>query len=153
MIDPKEDGISHINIYSKGSTALGRFLSNFSDCHIHTEDGYFRTIEGYWYWLSTKHEPLRDFPGWQCKKVGRSLRGEDWPNHPDFEKKILKAIMIKMTSSEWCIQELIKSGTLPFHHYYVIDGKPIIVKDGMWMINLITAFRDELVYQNDTDLK
>lgn len=71
----------------------------------------------------------------------------------DSREPINKAIMIKMTSSEWCIQELIKSRKLPFHHYYVIDGKPIIVKDGMWMINLITAFRDELVYQNDTDLK
>lgn len=144
MIDPKEDGISHINIYSKGATSLGRFLSNFSDCHIETEDGYFRTIEGYWYWLSTKHEPLRDFPGWQCKTVGRKLRGDDWPSFPGFEQKILKAIAIKI-QQPWCVQELIKSKRLPFYHYYVVNGKVVMPKDGLWMINFITEFRNELV--------
>lgn len=28
--NPEEDGITHINIYSKGSTELGRLLSNFA---------------------------------------------------------------------------------------------------------------------------
>lgn len=146
MIHPLEDGVTHINIYSKGRTPLGRFLSNFSDCRIQTEDGYFRTIEGYWYWLSTKHEPLRDFPGWQCKQVGRKLRGEDWPKDPEFNGKIARAIMTKITTNQWCLNELIQSGTLPFFHYYVLDGgKVIMVKDGLWIINLITEFRNELV--------
>jgi len=30
MINPEEDGITHINIYSKGKTDLGRMLSNFA---------------------------------------------------------------------------------------------------------------------------
>lgn len=144
-MNPKEDGITHINVYSKGQTPLGRYLSNFSDCHVHTEDGYFRTIEGYWYWLSTKHEPLRDFPGWQCKKVGRGLRAPDWPKTPKFEEKIMRAIMIKISTNEWCVDQLSQTDTLPLYHYYVIDGKAVQVKEGLWMINLITEFRDELV--------
>lgn len=51
MIDHNKDGIDHINIYSKGRTALGRFLSNFAQAEIETEDGEFASIEGYWYWL------------------------------------------------------------------------------------------------------
>lgn len=144
MIDPKEDGVSHINIYSKGSTALGRFLSNFSDCRIHTEDGYFRTIEGYWYWLAVGDDRLRKTSGWESKKLGRELMAPDWPKTEGFEQKIMKAIMIKM-QTPWCVNQLIRSGTKPFYHYYVYGSKVVIVKDGLWMINLITEFRDELV--------
>jgi hypothetical protein len=143
-MDPRDDGVTHVNIYSKGSTAIGRFLSNFADCHVNTEDGYFRTIEGYWYWLSTKHEPLRNFPGWQCKKVGRSLRGEDFPSDPDFQSKILKAIALKITSSEWAVRELVKTDPLPLYHYYVADGKSIPVKDGLWVVSFISELRDAL---------
>lgn len=144
MIDPKDDGVSHINIYSKGKTELGRYLTNFSDCYIHTEDGYFQTVEGYWYWLACGDDRLRNTDGWGSKKLGRELRAPDWPKTPDFEKKIMKAIMLKMQKPE-VIQLLIESGTKPFYHYYVYGEKVVMVKDGLWMINLITEFRDELV--------
>ena len=39
MYKPKDDGITHINIYSQGKTQLGRFLSNFEPSPIETEDG------------------------------------------------------------------------------------------------------------------
>lgn len=39
MINPEEDGITHINIYSKGKTDLGRMLSNFAKFPIETVDG------------------------------------------------------------------------------------------------------------------
>jgi hypothetical protein len=44
----KDDGITHINIYSKGKTELGRWLSNFTYHPIETEDGKFDSVEGYW---------------------------------------------------------------------------------------------------------
>ncbi len=144
MIDPKEDGISHINIYSQAKTQLGRFLTNFSDCNIQTEDGPFRTIEGYWYWLACQDDRLRTTDGWGSKKLGRELRAPDWPTVPDFEKKILKAISIKL-QDPWCIEALIRSGTLPFFHYYVYGSKVQMPKDGLWMLAFITEFRDELV--------
>lgn len=145
MVDPKDDGINHINIYSKGSTAIGRFLSNFADCHIHTEDGYFRTVEGYWYWLSTKHEPLRDFVGWQAKQVGRKQRGDDWNDSPEFQDKISKAIIIKILQDKWAQQELIKTVQLPLYHYYVYNSKVLMAHDGFWMLTLIDWIRQELV--------
>ena len=46
---PAEDGITHVNVYSRGLTTLGRWLSNFAHCPIETEDGPFASIEGYWY--------------------------------------------------------------------------------------------------------
>lgn len=143
MIDPKEDGVTHINIYSKGNTALGRFLSNFADCHVKTEDGYFRTIEGYWYWLSTKHEPLRDFVGWQCKQVGKGLQPEDYPEIPNFKEKILKAIAAKILSDQFMLEQL-KESTLPLKHYYLYGDKVVEPTEGKWIIEFIEYLRATL---------
>jgi len=41
------DGVTHINIYSKGKTSLDRALSNFAHTPIETVDGKFASIEGY----------------------------------------------------------------------------------------------------------
>jgi hypothetical protein len=74
MIDPKKDGIEHINIYSKGRTALGIFLSNFTQCDLETEDGEFSSIEGYWYWLLC---PKNFNPNcYECEGVGVTALGE-----------------------------------------------------------------------------
>jgi len=52
-----DDGLSHINIYSKGMTELGRLLSNFANTPVNTpQDGKFTSIEGYWYWLLGKND-------------------------------------------------------------------------------------------------
>jgi len=48
-----KDGIDHINLYSRGHTELGQYLSNFAYTPIQTEDGRFNSIEAYWYWLNT----------------------------------------------------------------------------------------------------
>lgn len=72
MIDPNEDGISHINVYSKGRTGIGRFLSNFTFYPIHTVDGEFHSIEGYWYWLTCRDDRLRYLHGYEAKKLGRN---------------------------------------------------------------------------------
>jgi len=57
-IKVEEDGVTHINIYSKGRTTLGQMLSNFEDSPFTCEDGNFRSIEDYWYWLSVDNRTL-----------------------------------------------------------------------------------------------
>lgn len=145
MIEAKDDGVSHINIYSKGQTELGRFLSNFSDCYVNIDGQVFRTIEGYWYWLGCKDNRLLKTNGWESKKLGRELQVPDWNKDPEFERKIGYAITLKIISNEWCKQELIKSKDLPLYHYYTYGTKIMMVKDGLWIINLIAHIRQELI--------
>ena len=52
VLDPKLDGITHINMYSKSATAFGRVLSNWAPCRLNLPEGQFRSVEGYWYYLS-----------------------------------------------------------------------------------------------------
>ena len=149
-IDPAKDGVSHLNVYSRARTKLGRFLSNFSDCWIQTDDGTFRTIEGYWYWLSTNDYRLRKTNGPESKRLGRLLRGDDWPKDSIFELKIKRAIAFKMKSPLG--RELLNSTTrLPLFHYYVdARDRAIHVDDGLWILAHMEEVWDEI--QNETSL-
>lgn len=140
MIDPNNDGIDHINIYSKGKTKLGQFLTNFAYSPIETEDGWFQSIEGYWYWLSCKNDKLRDLYGWKAKVVGRELGGKDWMDDEDFKRKILAAIDVKLRHSPHYFNEL-RASQLPLKHYYVYGGKVVEPKDGKWILDHLSKFQ------------
>ena len=139
MWNPDEDGITHINVYSKGKTELGRFLSNFTYFPIVTEDGPFDSIEGYWYWLSCHDNSLRHMYGWQAKQFGRQRRGKDWVEDTEFKKKIKLAIIRKLLDSE-VMFKLMEKNKLPFTHYYVYGSSVVDVPQAKW----ITDFLDEL---------
>lgn len=143
MIDPKDDGVKHINIYSKGKTKLGKFLSNFTKAPFdHPEDGKFNSIEGYWYWLSAKDDTLRSTYGFQAKARGRELGGKDWIDTDEFKRKIKMAIRHKLHANPEMRTEF-KASTLPFMHYYVYGGKVVEPKEGAWLIEFFRQLRDE----------
>ena len=68
-----EDGVDHINIYSKGNTVLGRFLTNFAYSPTMTSDGMFNSIEGYWQWHSNNDDTFRKLYGYQAKKYAKEI--------------------------------------------------------------------------------
>lgn len=141
--NPENDGVDHINVYSKAKTNLGRWLSNFALQPITTEDGPFDSIEGYWYWLNCNHkekDKLRAVSGWEAKQLGRRLGAKDW-NHTDlFKNKIRKAISIKLSCDKKLLDELKKS-VLPLAHYYVYGDKVVEVKEAQWILDHIDSIR------------
>lgn len=142
-INSKTDGINHINVYSKGITPLGRWLSNFTFNPIITEDGYFASIEGYWYWLGCKNDKLRRLYGFKAKQVGRELGANDWLETEEFKDKIRKAIKIKIQGNKK-FQKLLKESTLPLVHYYEYKNKKVNVPQADWIIEEIIKIREEL---------
>ncbi len=145
MIDPTQDGITHINIYSQGKTELGKMLTNFSKFHITTKDGNFNSVEGYWYWLGIEDckekEVLRNLYGFTAKKTGKELKKKYASRtDDDFESKILNAIWYKVKRNSHMFTSDI--ATLPFEHYYNFAGKVVDVKDKyIWMIDGIDRMR------------
>lgn len=136
-----EDGKTHINIYSKGKTELGRYLSNFQKCDIETEDGSFKSIEGYWYWLLSQDDNkdcLRNLYGFKAKQKGRELKGLDWCDDEWFKNKIKKAISYKIENMPENIKIQFHENKLPYDHYYVYGGKEVKVKNGRWVIEYIS---------------
>lgn len=143
-MNPNTDGIDHINIYSKGQTELGRFLSNFAHSPIETEDGNFTSIEGYWYWLGCTHKNkdlLRGVYGYKAKQLGRDLRAEDWPSFDGFQDKISRAIVIKLDTYPDYKEQLLNS-TLPLVHYYTYGNNIIQVPEANWIIKVINETRE-----------
>lgn len=140
MIKPNKDGIDHINIYSKGKTELGRFLTNFSYSPIITEDGEFNSIEGYWYWLGSKDESLRKLYGFKAKQKGREVKAPDWIETKEFKEKILKAIDFKIQNNPKFLKQLIEC-ELPLKHYYVYGSKVVEPKQGKWILEHLEKYK------------
>lgn len=157
MIEPNQDGITHINIYSRGNTDLGRMLSNFYQFPFRTPDGTFTSVEGYWHWLSIEDckekERLRELSGFAAKKYGREIltyRSRRFDD--DFEHKILVAIWKKFKRHSNLI--LPQYYNLPFEHYYNFNGKVQDVKSKyLWMIDGIDKMRTALISVNNNEVK
>lgn len=149
VLSENDDGITHINIYSRGQTELGRMLSNFYKFPIKTLDGDFMSVEGYWYWLSIEDckekELLRELYGFTAKKKGREILEYRKSRFDDnFEKKIRYAIWYKFRRNSHLITKEFE--TLPFEHYYCFGGKIMDVKKTyLWMVECIEKMRKYLV--------
>lgn len=149
----EEDGVSHLNIYSRGKTELGRFLSNFAlSPFTHPKFGSFNTIEGFWQYIKTgkKHECFRTLSGMDCKKISKQYEKQDCDN---FQRYIKEAILLKIESNEK-FKLLLKESTLPLTHYYYYGDqssyKIIIPDNNKWVISYIEDIRK---YLNNKALK
>ena len=153
-IKPSEDGITHINVYSKGSTELGRLLSNFAYTPFrHPTYERFASVEAFWYWLSLdkKYDQIKPLFGYKCKQTARELiaNGAVRVSIDDFKEQIKEAITLKLQQHPGIVK-LLKDTKLPLTHYYVYGKimadpdkyKIIFPKDSEWILDHIETFRD-----------
>ena len=146
MFKSENDGIDHINVYSKGKTELGRLMSNFANTPFSLpEDGIFQSIEGYWYWLLTDSDDkdeLRYLHGFAAKSKGQKLINSAIKKDEIFQDKIHKAILAKIEQNEK-IKNLLESSMLPFDHYYVYGDK-IVRKNNDFFLKVLEKARLEI---------
>ena len=147
-LDPSGDGITHINIYSRGLTQLGKDLSNFSHHPFnHPEHGLFASVEGYWYWLTRQEDDLRHLYGFKAKELGRSLpEVKAW--HPSqFSQYVRQALDAKLEKHPG-LKKALQESTLPLEHYYTMNfgGKQTVVepKGGDWVLAHFEKVRAEV---------
>ncbi|MCK9616163.1 MAG: hypothetical protein M0R48_11845 [Candidatus Omnitrophica bacterium] len=120
---PLTDGVTHINIYTKGKTKLGRDLTNLSRHGFEMKEyGRFECVEGFWYYYLTgcQHEEFRKYDGFTAKTEGQKLREDriDKDGLSDVNKgEILEAIRCKLRQNRDVLKNLIES-ELPLTHYY-----------------------------------
>jgi hypothetical protein len=142
MYNSNNDGVDHINIYSQGRTVLGCFLSNWYRYPIVLGDlGRFESIEGLWYYISTRDERLRNMSGFAAKKLGKSLPKVVDISDDLFKECIKAAIKTKICGSPFHIQFV--ESVLPFDHYYVFSGKQVDAGH-KWIVEYITHLRQQL---------
>jgi hypothetical protein len=148
VIDPSEDGVTHINIYSKGRTELGRLLSNFAHTPTDTVDGRFESLEGYWYWLligdGTEREELKKLHGFAAKKRGKELAKRDYTyeygEQIKFKEKF-EAALFRKIEQHGELNRLFYESTLPFKHYYVYPNKIVEPYESQWILDYLEELR------------
>lgn len=145
MMDIKhtEDGITHINTWSKGKTELGRLLSNFAYAPFkHPEYGTFNSLEGFWYYISTGEvcDELRMLHGYEAKKRGQQLT-DCRDDIPEFKELIIQATYCKLVDNPEILDMLINS-TLPLVHYCVYDGKIKQAPSSKFQLEYMEELRD-----------
>ena len=121
IYNPELDGITHVNIYSKGKTDLGRFLTNFAHTPITLSEGTFQSIEGYWYWLGSHDDRLKALHGFEAKQFGRLCNRNYRLTEDNFQRKIKIAISVKMAHWPVYLREL-QMLKIPLAHYYVFGN-------------------------------
>lgn len=120
-----KDGVDHVNIFSRGETALGRWMSNFShEPFTHPMHGSFNSIEGLWYWLTRGDDRLRTLSGFQAKQLGKSLQIVNDLPEAEFRQAITLGIQAKIAANPR-MAEILRTNLLPFEHYYVFSGKKV----------------------------
>lgn len=141
-----EDGVTHINVYSKGKTELGRLLSNFANTPFTYGDyGKFASVEAFWYYYLTgcKHEYLKSLHGYKAKQEGRKYAQHrvDKCGLTEEHKEVIKeAIRCKLRQNRWIVQ-MMKESALPFTHYYEYGGKRVYPTEYNWVIDEISRLR------------
>lgn len=147
LTNPMDDGIDHINMYSKGRTKLGRDLTHFAPIGFtHPEYGKFGSVEAFWYWASTgkRWDHLRPLIGFKAKEEGKKL---EVIKYPTFMNEVEEANRLKILQNPELL-EAFKNSTLPLTHYYAYgnapDMKAVSHWSTPWFEYFFTKLRKEL---------
>lgn len=122
-----KDGITHINIWSRGETDLGRGLSHFHHSpFIHPYFGPFNSMEGFWYYIKTaeQDDALRNLSGHHAKEYGRTLTGRWRANF----REIINAANFYRIDQNDALEQLMYDSELPFDHYYLFGPGNILIR-------------------------
>jgi hypothetical protein len=150
-----DDGVTHINVYSKGKTALGRALSigAYSPFN-HPVYGRFDSIQGFWYWLALgqTNDRLRSFHSLSRPEDFKMSQTEtnilrEVRKLSLFEAEVKKAILCKIEQTP-SLSDALKDSKLPLTHYTVwTDGDRVLAtypKDYDWVHEYIFMVREWL---------
>lgn len=144
LYEPNDDGVTHINIYSKAKTELGRMLSHFYSAVVEVpEFGSFDNMECFWQYLSTgcQYEMLRHLTGVEAK-----MRSKGFPKvfRDDFMEQIKAANRLKLLQHPEILQPFVES-SLPFEHYYLMGRSQVLQRpvDAHTIIAMFESLRCE----------
>ena len=144
---PQDDGITHINVYSKGNTELGKLLSNFAHTPFRIPFmGDFQSVEGFWYWVITGADELKILHGWYAKRRGEQISlnlGTFTKEEYAVTKQHLQIAYKAKLRYNKKIEEMLMKNELPLTHYYVYNEKIVTPKEFQWTATLWEEIKNE----------
>ena len=143
LLDPNEEGLTHINIYSKAQSPLGRYMSNFDKCWIETSIGQFASIEGLIFFLGSFDDRLRNLAGYDAKALGEKVDRKIRLPEDVFKRLVVEAMQAKVDGNDH-LRQLLKECKLPFTHYYHYGTKVIYIPKWDWQVQEWDKIRKNL---------
>jgi hypothetical protein len=148
----KEDGIDHINIYSKAGTELGKFLSNNTKTPFrHRIFGKFKCVDGFWWYITSveRDDYIRGLDGYQLQNFKRKLTLRNVKN---FKAMVIDTIWQKIKQHQ-SYAKLLKESDLPLDCYSINDygvlHRPTYYR---WLLSGLEELRTALKENREPDL-
>ena len=154
----QDDGKTHINVYSKSRSVLGRLLSNFANTPIVFKGLKFGSIESWWYWMKMNNinetglfpifedeqiDLIREKIGAVAKSYFRSLYKSDSSDFSPAKEELKEVYKLKLEAHP-NIKEMLIENKLPIDHYYVMFDKKVATEGTMWTAKLWEEIKNEL---------
>lgn len=136
--NPVNDGIDHLNIYSKAKTDLGQFLSNFYNFYQETNHGFFCSLEGYWQFLKSRNDIFRNMKGLEAKEYSKKNKIKGTLSEED-QKHFKDACTCKLFANPYYLNQFISS-KLNFTHYYVMNEN-VVDTPHTWLVSYWEGLR------------
>jgi hypothetical protein len=139
-LTPLEDGVSHINVYSRGKTELGRCLTNPAPISFdHPKYGTFDNVEGFHFFLKTgaKDYNYATINGFEARRKGKSEVGL-YKDLPEFDVMMRAAWLAKILQNRKLYRDVLENN-LPLTHYYFYgkeDNCKVITTESNFITNL-----------------
>jgi len=159
----EDDGVTHVNVYSRGRTELGRLLSNFSNLPFIFEEQIYASVEAWWYvnslvlWGCVFDEETREavsslkfMHGASAKTLGRGLHslllGTERTQPPS--REVLKAVYHAKIDAYPRLKSDLLGCKLPFDHYYVMSERIVHTPKHRWTGQLWNEVRADLLAES-----
>lgn len=152
MLLVTEDGVKHLNIYSKAKTSLGKQLTNMYPFKFVYENIEFNSVEQAWHYYKFIDQPeiakqilAMDNP-FNCLSFARA-------NKTDASNKVALSIGFKLRIEEVIctrieadinLKNALRNSILPFEHYYAYGDKIHDQRDKYdWLIKIFENIRSK----------
>lgn len=158
-IEVQLDGITHVNIYSKGRTSLGQALSNMCLFTFEYNGLTFHSVEQAWHYFKFLHinktvaEAIMNMDdAYAIKKYAKPYNNEataQYVQSEDFHK-LMKDVIWTRLNEDHSLQLQIRNSHLPFAHYYAfgndVTGYKVVDESQKyaWLINIFKKYREQL---------
>ena len=158
MLLNSQDGIDHINIYSKGKSTLGKRLTNMFPFNFTFDGLIFKSVEHAWhYYKFIDYNPdvatqiFETNSPYDALKIARANATEDTSSvvlTNEFRSLIKEVIKQRIMEDESLII-LLRNSWLPFEHYYVYGADKIQDQSDKyaWLIYIFDDIRAELHFE------
>ena len=143
---PENDGIDHINVFSKSRSKLGRMLSNFAHTPFTLDGVKFESVESWWYWMKMNNinksvlfpafsdeqlDNIKSLIGKEAKTYFRELYKDDSSSFSPEPAQLKRAYLQKIEEHPEVKKALLEN-TLPIDHYYMMFDKKVSAESTMW---------------------